>query len=156
MFNNYTINVALLNHLTMFLSFTKLKHPFSYITELHKIKVSFLSYSFNVEWIPVLVIYIWHHKLHLQPSQVIPEYNLTLYFKCQSLEQFQLYFYIYLNNSLTIYVQDCSRFQIKLFKSCSSPSMPRVTCGSLYSFRRSPGTCFSLLNKTTAQISQLN
>ena len=60
----------------MFLSLVKFKCPFNYITELHKIKVSFLKETFlnsNAEWIPVLINKIWHYKLHQEPSQVIPE-----------------------------------------------------------------------------------
>ena len=55
----------------MFLSLVKFKRPFNYITELHKIKETFLNS--NAEWIPVLINKIWHYKLHQEPSQVIPE-----------------------------------------------------------------------------------
>ena len=44
MFNNYgTIIVALSKSFAMFLSLVMFKGPFNYITELHKVKVSFLS-----------------------------------------------------------------------------------------------------------------
>ena len=46
-FNNYyTVIVALLKSFAMFFSLVMFKCPFYYITELHKTKVSFLSWTF--------------------------------------------------------------------------------------------------------------
>ena len=94
---------SIVKSFTMFLSLVKFKHPFNDITELHKIKVSFLSVKtfpyFNEEWIPVLINKIWHYKMH-QESQ-------SSYSWAKSNSVFQM-------PKLTI----CSKIQVKLFKSC--------------------------------------
>ena len=55
--------------------FNMYKHPFLYITELHKI--SFLSQNLSKsqmqKWTPVLLNKIWYYKMHQESSQVIPE-----------------------------------------------------------------------------------
>ena len=47
--------------------------------------------SSNTNWIPVQLMKTWYHKGHLNPIQVFSWVNVALYFRCQKLEQMQLF-----------------------------------------------------------------
>ena len=90
----------------MFHSFIKLKHPFQYITELHKTKVSFLSQNLSKVQCRMNSSFI-NLNLALQAAFSTQSSNswanLTLYFRCQC-------FWLNISKHL------CS----ELFKFCSS------------------------------------
>ena len=138
----------------MFLSFIKLKHSFLYITELHKIKVSFLSQKpFQVSMQNEFQFYL------IKPGITNCIFNPVKLFLSKSNSVFQtpmLFSYIFLNIPNHFYSELFNFVQV-LFQSSPKPKMKPKWQAAVFKGLRAPRDLFFTFKIVIfAQTKQLN